>query len=157
MRIMDLYFAYGSNINMKQMKERCPSATFFSKAIMRDYRLDFPRRSERWGGGVAGITKDESNFVEGVIYELTFEDLLKLDIFEGVKEKRYERKKASVELSDGRSIEVWVYFANMQDGWPFAPSRKYIETILEGAKEHHHLSERLIKHLQSYLQNSPAE
>lgn len=147
---MELYFAYGSNINMKQMKERCPSASFFSKAILRNYRLDFPRRSERWGGGVAGIIIDDSNFVEGVIYELTFDDLQKLDSFEGVKENRYKKKEVSVEIQDGRLIKVWAYFANTQDGWPFAPSRKYIETIIEGAKEHD-LSERLIKHLQSYL------
>ena len=34
-----IYFAYGSNLNRTQMKQRCPNAQFLSVGFLKDYRL----------------------------------------------------------------------------------------------------------------------
>ena len=34
-----LYFAYGSNLNVEQMKRRCPNATEISSAVLDGYQV----------------------------------------------------------------------------------------------------------------------
>ena len=46
------YFAYGSNLDLPQMKRRCPSSKLISKGSLSDYRLTFNRFSSGWDGGV---------------------------------------------------------------------------------------------------------
>lgn len=147
---MVLYFAYGSNINVKQMKQRCPSTEFYSHATLKGYKLVFPRQSARWSGGVAGIEPSSKEYVEGVVYSISTEDLKRLDDFEGVPDGRYYRKKIRVTLADGKEIDTWIYFASPEGIGDFLPSRKYIETIIEGAKEHH-FPKASIKKLHSLL------
>ena len=50
-----LYFAYGSNMEWKQMRERCPSAMFVCIAKLKDRRLAFTRKSKDRGCGVATL------------------------------------------------------------------------------------------------------
>ena len=38
---MIFYAAYGSNLNLKQMKSRCPNSKPFGKIILNDWRLVF--------------------------------------------------------------------------------------------------------------------
>ena len=143
---MELYFAYGSNLNMKQMRRRCPSAVFSSKAILREYRLAFPLLSKRWDGGVAGIIADKEEIVEGVVYKISEEDLKRLDKFENVDKGTYYRKKIRVILDDGFSTEAWTYFPNPDAKSLFSPSQRYLRTIRKGAEEHK-LSQQFINKL----------
>ncbi|MFX0198695.1 MAG: gamma-glutamylcyclotransferase family protein [Candidatus Hodarchaeota archaeon] len=132
----EMYFAYGSNINMRQMKQRCPSAKFHSHAVLQGYQITFPLWSEKWGGGVAGIHMKKGKQVEGVVYEVSEGDLEELDKFEGVDKGHYCRKKVGAIVKTGQSLESWVYVPGSADKVQFPPSRKYLETILEGAKRH---------------------
>ena len=52
------YFAYGSNLNLKQMKIRCPEFKHVKNITLDGYRLIF--RS------VADIEKDSNSKVEGI-------------------------------------------------------------------------------------------
>ena len=36
-----LYIAYGSNLNLKQMKYRCPTAKLIGKGVVENYGLQF--------------------------------------------------------------------------------------------------------------------
>lgn len=147
---MEKYFAYGSNMNIHQMTERCPSARFFTRASLRGYRLDFPRRSERWNGGVAGIIRDPANTVQGVVYEISKQDLSRLDEYEGASAGRYRREQLPVELEHGGILEVWTYLANSEIGWPFPPSTEYLQTMLTGAAQHK-LSKEYVEHLRTFF------
>ena len=49
------YFAYGSNLDLLQMKRRCPLSKLISKGKLPDYRLTFNRYAEGWDGGVADV------------------------------------------------------------------------------------------------------
>lgn len=39
MRQEKFYIAYGSNLHIRQMKERCPQARIIGTAVLKDYRL----------------------------------------------------------------------------------------------------------------------
>ena len=133
---MEKYFAYGSNMNIEQMRERCPSARPVAKATLIGYRFDFSRKSDRWNGGVAGILPASTGAVEGVVYEVSAEDLSVLDGYEGVGNGRYRREAMTVQLQDGTRVAAWTYFANQEPGGPFPPSKEYLDTIISGAREH---------------------
>ena len=76
---MSLYFAYGPQMERAQMKRLCKGSRFVSAARLRDYQLSFPQRSDRWGGGIAGLKAAPGKVVEGVLYEVSEEDLKILD------------------------------------------------------------------------------
>lgn len=60
-----LYFAYGSNINLDQMRYRCPDATVYGQAVLDNYDLRFR------GSGVATVEPKEGACVYGLLWELT--------------------------------------------------------------------------------------
>src|SRR5205823_3802603 len=74
-----LYFAYGSNMDWAQMKERCPCAKFVCRAKLPSHRLAFTLRSCRRRCGVADILSDETREVWGVVYELLEIELKNVD------------------------------------------------------------------------------
>jgi len=49
------YFAYGSNLNHKQMLERCPDSQPRFLATLHNYKLVFVGWSRQWRGGIASI------------------------------------------------------------------------------------------------------
>lgn len=144
-RVPMLYFAYGSNLDLDQMRERLPDVRVVGLAVLRDHRLTFPLHSERWGGGAAGVAHAHGGTVWGVLYELTEADLARLDADEGWRgpgdhHNLYDRDLASVELTrsdDGsvpRRVRAYTYFARTLN--PTAPSRRYLDTMLKGARHH---------------------
>jgi len=150
-----LYFAYGSNLNPDEMRQRCPSHRVVGMAALADHRLAFPRNSETWGGGTAGLEHAHGETVWGMVYELGDEDLASLDAFEGFKEpgsqhNLYDRELTTVDLrrpDDGsvpRRVRASAYFARPSN--PSPPGRRYLETILAGAR-HHRLPEEYIERL----------
>ena len=70
-----LYLAYGSNLNIKQMKIRCPYAKPSGTFYMPNYRLVFRR--------VADITKSEGNKVPIGVWKITKQCEIALDRYEG--------------------------------------------------------------------------
>ncbi|MBI2388661.1 MAG: gamma-glutamylcyclotransferase [Deltaproteobacteria bacterium] len=79
-----LTFAYGSNLDRAQMRERCPDATPVGRAVLRGYRIAFAGASRRWdGAGVATLLPARARTVSGVLYALSEESLAVLDRFEG--------------------------------------------------------------------------
>lgn len=56
-------FSFGSNMNLKQMKERCPSSEFVQMVKLPNYKLVFNRFSKMRNGGVASIIKATNHYV----------------------------------------------------------------------------------------------
>ena len=79
------YFAYGSNMDVNQMAERCPTACFKGKAILKDYRFDLD------SAGYATIINEKGAYVEGLLWSVTREDLVRLDRYEGVAKNCYRK------------------------------------------------------------------
>ena len=72
-----LYFAYGSNLNLFQMKRRCKDSVFLKKYELKGYRLNF--RSEY---RAADIEKRKNSIVPGALFKISKSDEKKLDVYE---------------------------------------------------------------------------
>ena len=76
MLLKELYFAYGSNLNLSQMAVRCPQAGVVGKAVLEGYELAFRR-------GVLTILPKEGGRVNGLLWRVNAWDELTLDRYEG--------------------------------------------------------------------------
>lgn len=76
MLLEELYFAYGSNLNLGQMAVRCPQAGVVGKAVLEGYELAFRR-------GVLTILPKEGSRVNGLLWRVNAWDELTLDRYEG--------------------------------------------------------------------------
>lgn len=149
-----LYFAYGSNLDWKQMKDRCPSAQFVCIAALQNHRLAFTRFSNTRNCGVADVIYELGKVVWGVVYQISEHDIGSLDRSEGFKPDRkrddnaYVREERHVfaEGDEKRTMSVTIYIANKQKDPPL-PNSDYKKLIVEGAK-YWHLPEEYIRLLE---------
>ena len=72
-----LYFAYGSNLNLLQMKRRCKDSVFLKKYELKGYRLNFRSKYR-----AADIEKSKNSLVPGALFEISKSDEKKLDVYE---------------------------------------------------------------------------
>ena len=72
-----LYFAYGSNLNLFQMKRRCKDSVFLKKYELKGYRLNFRSKYR-----AADIEKKKNSLVPGALFEISKSDEKKLDVYE---------------------------------------------------------------------------
>jgi gamma-glutamylcyclotransferase (GGCT)/AIG2-like uncharacterized protein YtfP len=126
--VYPLVFAYGSNLDVRQMRARCPSAEPLEAAMLRQARLVFGGHSARWGGGVATLVRDPSSVVFGALYRVEPADLARLDAFEGAPFV-YERVRLSLCDVYGRRRRAQAYL-KVRAGRAQAPAPKYLMTIL---------------------------
>jgi gamma-glutamylcyclotransferase (GGCT)/AIG2-like uncharacterized protein YtfP len=147
-----LYFAYGSNMDWGQMRERCPSARFVCVAELRDHRLAFTRNSQNRGCGVSDAVPERGHHVWGVVYQIDDREIGYLDQAEGFRpgrsENAYIREERHV-YSDGneqRPLSVFIYFAERQEN-PSLPNAEYKRLIVEGAR-YWHLPDAYIQELE---------
>ena len=123
------YFAFGSNMSAQRMHDRLGWSPSRSGVILPDYEMVFNKNSN--DGGKANIMYSPSNIVEGILYSVNEEDLLILDKYEGVAAKQYKRYDIEVRDNNKISISAVAYKA-LNTGKIFAPTREYLNYILEG-------------------------
>jgi len=127
------YFAYGSNLSKKQMRERCPESKPRLIAILPNYKLVFTDWSRQWRGGVATIKRFSGEKVLGAIYEITESDLRQLDKKEGYPQS-YGRIKVIVFDDNNQPIEAMTYIkAGQLREAP--PSKEYLAVIQQGYRD----------------------
>ncbi len=120
------YFAYGSNLCVRQMAQRCPDAANPRPAVLGDYDWLINQR------GVATVESFAGNQVHGVLWQLSDRDLAALDSAEGVP-VRYQRDRLTVSTADGSS-PAWVYIDHRVTPGP--PRLGYLDRIIGGALQH---------------------
>lgn len=124
-----LYIAYGSNLNRRQMADRCPTARVLGTSEMKDFRLLFRGAPT---GAVATVEPFKGGSVPVLVWEVTAADEAALDRYEGWP---YLYRKESVQLKlNGKPIKAFVYIMN--EGRELGqPSNYYYSVILEGYKD----------------------
>jgi phage replication-related protein YjqB (UPF0714/DUF867 family) len=133
---MQGYFAYGSNICVTQMAQRCPDALDPRPATLADHDWLINER------GVATVEPFDGALVHGVLWQISDADLATLDRAEGVP-VRYRRDRIVVHTDDGPT-EAWVYVDHRIE--PGAPRPGYLERIIAAAG-HHGLPARWVEFL----------
>jgi gamma-glutamylcyclotransferase (GGCT)/AIG2-like uncharacterized protein YtfP len=104
-----LYFAYGSNLNLRAMAYRCPRAKPLTVARLDGYRLVFRR--------YADISPDPKGTVWGALFDLTPACLHVLDKYEDEASNLY--RKITVTVT--RAEEACEAMAYIMDKGPIAP------------------------------------
>ena len=127
------YFAYGTNLNKKQMLERCPDSKPLSAATLPNFKLVFGDWSRQWRGGVASIKSFKGERVPGAVYELSDRDLRRLDKFEGCPGV-YNRLNVMVFNEDSGPIEAMTYIKSGQLE-EAEPSKEYLSIIQQGYRD----------------------
>ena len=123
---MMLYFAFGSNLNQKQMKRRCRDSKYIGCYSLKNYKLVF--RNYFLGGGVADVEKKKNSSVLGAIYKISKKDERELDIYEDFPKtyiKKYFRllgKKVMFYYMPKKTKQV-------------LPSKRYLNLIIQGYKD----------------------
>ena len=120
-----LYFAYGSNLNLRQMASRCPTAELLGRAVLPDYKLTFR--------GPLDIDRAPGQQVDGAVFDIQDADELALDRYEGFP-YYYGKHEVEVMLPDtGEFATAMVYIMNRQHkGRPHPPSTSYARTVAQG-------------------------
>lgn len=121
-----LYVAYGSNLNIRQMKHRCPTAKLYGTGEIKDYELQFKGHPD---SAFATIAPKEGASVPVAVWEIQPRDEMSLDRYEGYP-SHYFKQNVPV-LLDGEEVNAMVYIMNLKMGFGL-PSPYYYQTVHEG-------------------------
>lgn len=121
------YFAYGSNLDVESMQDRCPHARVLSPGCLKGFRLAFTWHSTGWSCGVADVVESAQDEVWGLVYTLTPADLDALDRYEGYP-RCYGRSQTTIQTGKATLENVWVYAVCEKAGF-ISPSRPYLNII----------------------------
>lgn len=133
-----LYFAYGSDMSLRQMQQRLIEAEIFlddtsrTPAKLHDYSLTFSKSVPTHKQiGLAGIERHPGDCVEGILYEIPPQALPVLDLCEGVGEGHYKRVTLQVESAHRGMVNAEVYIPG--EDWikpGLKPSRNHLYRLL---------------------------
>ena len=126
----NLYFAYGSNLNLDQMAVRCPDSKAIGPGTLYGYKLMFRQHLD--------VEKDYRSKTEGTLFVISDSDLKNLDRYEGVP--HYYTRELVYVVSYGRRYKAYVYIMRNQHHTS-PPSVGYWGSVSEGYK-HCHMSRR---------------
>lgn len=126
------YIAYGSNLNIRQMRERCPGARIIGTSEIEGYRLMFKGSMT---GSYLTIEPEDGQSVPVAVWEVTPADELALDRYEGFPGFYYKKELAlpvkGIKTGKVRRRTVFVYI--MHEERPFrVPCHGYMMTCAEG-------------------------
>ena len=124
------YYAYGSNLSKKQMKERCPDSRPLFTAVLPNYKLVFSGWSREWRGGKATLISSRGDKIRGAVYEVSEICLRKLDGYEA----GYSRLNVTVFDEDNQPHPAVTYIKSGQIE-ETQPSKEYGAIIRQGYQD----------------------
>lgn len=129
------YLAYGSNLNIEQMRYRCPSARIIGTAVIEGYQLLF--KGSKTGSYLTIEPRDGAS-VPVAVWSVTEEDEQNLDHYEGFPTFYYKKELRlpikGIKTGKMRVRDTFVYI--MDERRPLGiPSRMYMQTCFEGYRD----------------------
>ena len=121
------YVAYGSNLNVEQMRYRCPDAKIVGTAVIPNYRLMFKGSKT---GAYCTIEPEQGASVPVGVWRVTGRDIEALDYYEGYP-TFYYKKSLILPCSDGKRHKCFVYIMH-EDRALGMPYPFYVNTCLQG-------------------------
>ena len=126
------YIAYGSNLNVRQMTMRCPTARIIGTSEIHNYRLLFKGSKT---GSYLTIEPEKGCSVPVAVWSVTDQDEWALDRYEGFPSFYYKKELelpiTGIKTGKVRRRKVFVYI--MHEDRPFGiPSSFYMRTCAEG-------------------------
>lgn len=129
-----MYLAYGSNLNVRQMRYRCPGAEIVGTAAIRNYELMF---KGSLSGSYMTIEKKRGGKVPVAVWEVSVENERALDRYEGFPTFYYKKEMdINVKLLDGTIERRAAFVYIMHEERPLGmPSESYMDICREGYEE----------------------
>ena len=131
------YFAYGMNTNLTEMARRCPGAVCLGPAWINDYRLTF-----RY---YADIEPAVDNWCDGVLWEITDDNLKALDALEGYP---WHYTRFTVLVNTERGSDTALVYQMVDQSFEQAPSNQYFNLVSEGYEQNSVPLEQLVANLE---------
>ena len=132
------YIAYGSNLNMDQMRFRCPHATPVGTSVLKDYQLLFKgHRDGRFG--VLTVEPRKGRRVPVGIWLVDDHDEHQLDIYEGYP-RLYDKEWMDLRVvplrGKKKAFDVSAMVYRMTPGHHLAlPTDSYFDTCEQGYRD----------------------
>lgn len=125
------YLAYGSNLNVRQMAWRCPTAKAVGTAVIKDYELLFKGSKT---GAYLTIEPKSGAEVPVAVWSVEPSDELNLDRYEGYPTFYYKTEiELPVRYFSGKTVGRTAFVYIMHEDRPLGlPSGSYVRTCLEG-------------------------
>ena len=125
------YFAYGNLLDVDYMRAICPSAQPAGVMRLDGYELGFAKCANPAKGGCTLIATPGAS-MWGVNYELSDEDMSKLDAASGTATGDWARGPITVYDRDGAPVQTTTYMIPNSSG-PHSPPDSYVAPIFKGA------------------------
>lgn len=126
------YAAYGSNLNVRQMLMRCPTARMIGTSVIQDYQLLFKGSKT---GSYLTIEPATGSEVPVGVWEVSKADELALDHYEGYPNFYYKKELVlpitGIRTGKVRMRKVFVYIMHKERKLGI-PSTFYMRTCIEG-------------------------
>lgn len=126
------YIAYGSNLNIPQMRWRCPDARIIGTGSIEGYELLFKGSMT---GSYLTIEQAEGGSVPVTVWEVSADDEKALDRYEGYPRFYYKTDMKitvkGIRTGKTRVRDAFVYIMHEENA-PGIPTRAYLQTCLEG-------------------------
>ena len=131
------YFAYCMNTNLDQMAARCPGAVCLGPAWIDNYALVFRH--------FADIEPEVDSYCDGVLWEITDDNLMALDQLEGYP---YHYTRFSVVVNTDRGSDIALVYQMVDQSFEQPPSNHYFNTVYEGYEQNNVDTHQLIEILE---------
>ena len=126
-----MYAAYGSNMDPAQMMERAPHSPMAGTGWLVGWRLTFGAEDLSWEGALATIVEDPESQVFAVLYDMTVDDEVRLDRWEGSELGLHKKIRLRVQTLEG-SVLAWLYVLDAYEGG--LPSARYLGVVADAAE-----------------------
>ena len=129
------YIAYGSNLNVRQMKFRCPGAKVVGISVIKDYQLLYKGSKT---GSYLTIEKKKGGMVPVAVWEVTADDEKRLDAYEGYPNFYYKTDMRLTVKSHitghKKKLDAFVYIMHEERKLGI-PSYAYVRTCVQGYRD----------------------
>lgn len=142
-----LYFAYGSNMWLDQMKRRAPDHERLGRATLAGHRWIISAR------GVANIVVSEADVVEGTLFRISEADEKSLDKWERVAEGAYGKHDLPVTCDGVDHADVLVYIDPVVEAGE--PKPEYVTRITSGLLDAQLPSGYVEKYIKPLISKAP--
>jgi len=129
---VELYAAYGSNMDPAQMAERCPHSPQRGTGWLEGWRLTFGGEDINWEGARATVVEDAAERVFVVLYDVPDIDERMLDRWDGATIGYYRKIRVRVQTLEGEAL-AWLYVLDDYEGG--LPSARYLGILADAAEK----------------------
>jgi hypothetical protein len=139
---MRLYFAFGANMDVEGMRQRCPTARALGRAELDHHRFAIVHP------GFATVIPARGSRVHGVVWQVSARDLFILDAYENLPSGLYGRAELPVRHA-GRMLRAQTYF--VRNPRPARVRPGYLEDCVLPAARHWQLPAPYIGEIEAFV------